>query len=77
MTTNQKTHKAMKTNISTPQLTLKGNTPVDIANSIWYNQLTPTQRAVLSAMFSNYKSIAYRHRACINYIADNLDIYAN
>ena len=63
----------MKANINISSLTINGNTNADLAYNIWYNKLTPIQRFEISSMFANYKNIANRLRASLNYIADNLE----
>jgi len=43
------------------------------ATEIWYN-LTPTEKATkVMANVKNFKSIALRFRACINYIKENIE----
>lgn len=63
----------MKANITLNSLTIEGNTNHDLAYDIWYNKLSPVKRYEISSMFSEYTNNAYKLRASLNYIAENIE----
>lgn len=60
---------------------MKANTKISAtanynqATEIWYNQMNSMQRLEVMNLFE-IKSIAKKFRACINYIASNIEQYA-
>jgi len=59
-------------------LTFEGNTNIDKAHELWYNGFTPSQRAEVGDKVKSElktKSMVKIHRACLNYVADNLESF--
>ena len=56
-------------------LTLNANTVNDQAHEIWYSKMTPIERLDVMRKVKDYKSMALKLRACLNYIADNIKNY--
>jgi len=47
----------------------------DLAHEIWYNKLNAMQRLEVMGKVHNYKNMAHKLRACLNYISENLSQY--
>ena len=61
----------MKYSTKISPLSIEGNTVNDKAFEIW-SQMAPLERLEIMNAVGDYKSIAYKHRACINYIKENI-----